>query len=87
VGSNAPRKPVVTKSASEEPVLPVIELYGIAPAPAGRGFIVVRVEVQGDKVLSREVLSSDPEPRAHAVARCDSELRAGLLLGTRGGEA
>jgi hypothetical protein len=56
----------------EDDELQTIVTVGIARVP--RGWVVVSVETQGDKVISKEVLSVDPEPRGHAVARAEVEL-------------
>lgn len=57
--------PVVVKS--EEPELPIVETIGLAPQ--GRGWVVVIVTVQGNKVLSTDTPNKEPEPWHHAVAR------------------
>lgn len=84
---SAPRgKVVVTPTpAPTEKALPILETFGIAPHSSGRGYVVVSLTTQGDKVLSKEVLSTDPEPMAHAAARSELELRKAYLL--RGSKA
>jgi hypothetical protein len=56
--------------------LPVVITVGITKVT--RGWVVVSLETQGDKVLSKEILSQDPEPRGHAVIRAEVELRKSL---------
>jgi hypothetical protein len=48
--------------------LPVVDLVGLAKTP--RGWVVVEVRIQGDRVLEKEVVSKDPEPKGYAAKRC-----------------
>lgn len=53
-----------TKPAAPSPTpLRVVRLVGLEKVPAG--WCVVYAEVEGDRVLSTEILSG-PEPRMHA---------------------
>lgn len=74
----APRGKVqITPAApAEEKELQVVECLGVAKVP--KGYVVVNVAVQGQKVNAQEVLS-EPEPLAHAVARAQSLIVARYL--------
>jgi hypothetical protein len=47
--------------------LPIVELIGLSRVP--RGYVVVAVTIQGDKILEKEVLSRDPEPKGIAAQK------------------
>lgn len=58
-------------TAAREPD-PIVESIGLAKHP--RGWVVVLITTQGDKVLSKEVVSRDPEAKAHAAMRAQTEI-------------
>lgn len=78
--SKAPRRPPTPSHAGgvmkQEDELPVVECLGITKV--AKGWVVVELSVQGDKVLERSVISRDPEPRADAMRRLVKET-LGLL--------
>lgn len=52
--------------------LPVVECIGLAKT--ARGWVVVAISVQGDKVIGKEVISGAPEPRGIAMKRAMLEI-------------
>lgn len=54
-----------TKDQSE---LPVVDLVGLVKV--ARGWVVVEVSIQGDRVIDKEIVSADPEPKGIAAKRC-----------------
>lgn len=50
-----------------EPELPV--MHGYVYGKVAKGWVLVEVETQGDKIISRNVLSRDPEPRMETLKR------------------
>lgn len=74
--SNTPRRPVTpphgsAKATDVEAQLPSVDCLGLAQS--GRGWVVVRVSIKGDRVLDKEVLSAAPEPRGIALRRLQYE--------------
>lgn len=67
-----PPHPPSKSAESAEDSLPKVDCLGLSRV--GRGFVLIRLTVQGDKILDREVLSRAPEPRQLAVRRAQSEL-------------
>lgn len=71
-------KPAAPRGILPEPIqergapLPTVELLGLSKVP--RGWVVVAVTMQGEKVIDREVLSRDPEPKPLAATRLMSEV-------------
>lgn len=79
----APRgKITVTPAAvtkDEAPELPIVQCLGLAKTP--RGWVVIGLTVQGDRVLEREVLS-EPEPVGFAAERMKTEVVKAYVLPT-----
>lgn len=82
----AKRTPLAAPAPREpESPLPVVESIGLAKVP--RGWVVVAISVQGDKVVAREVVSKDPEPKAHAARRAMQEIVKAFMLPKNGVDA
>jgi hypothetical protein len=69
---------------TEAAELPAVELIGLSKVP--RGWVVVAVTVRGDKVIEREVLSKDPEPKSLAGQRGMAEWVKAFMAPKAGGE-
>lgn len=80
-----PKDPVVTATlgrqapgaAAAEEQLQVVESIGLAKV--ARGWVVVGLSTQGDKVIGREVLS-EVEPKSYAVKRAQNEILKAFLV-------
>ncbi len=70
----APRKPSAPPSEED---LPTVDCFGITKV--GRGWVLVRVTLRGDKVLDREAISRDPEPRDITARRAMNEVQRNWL--------
>ncbi len=60
-----------SKAKDLEEQLPKVECIGLVAQ--GRGWVVVHVTVQGEKVLDKEVLSVEAEPKGIAFRRAEME--------------
>jgi hypothetical protein len=83
----APRGKAVVTAPTEKPKegekeLPIVESVGLAPS--GRGWVVVTLTTQGDRVIDREVVSVDPEPKAYAARRAMQEVIKQFVVPERG---
>jgi len=68
--SKAPRRPPTPthgQTEKEPEELPVFEgyIYG----KIAKGWILVEIESQGDRIISKNVLSRDPEPRTDILRK------------------
>lgn len=66
-----PPHPLRRSGSEEEESLPTVTTVGLAPS--GRGWVVVVVEVQGDRVIERDVVSVAPESKGVAARRALAE--------------
>lgn len=76
--------PYLTKPPREDTSEDLPVVYSLGLAKSGKGFVVVFTESQGVTILAKEVVSSEPEPRAAAVQRLQIEAVRRFVLGKVG---
>jgi hypothetical protein len=69
--------PTPTIEAAEPPELPIVNAIGLAKVP--RGWVVVKLQTQGDRVIDKEILT-EPEARVSALMDLRIAVAKNLML-------